>query len=124
LILIDSNLLIYAARPEFAQLRDWLSMRECGVSLVTKIEVLGFHKLSITDKAFFESIFSVLRVFPITSALADDAITLRQRRKMSLGDSLVAVTALEWQCPLATRNTDDFLWIDGLEIIDPLAGTI
>lgn len=124
MILIDSNLLIYAARPEFAPLRQWLSTRECGTSLVTKIEVLGFHKLSATDKIFFERMFSILRVLPITLILADNAIALRQRRKLSLGDSLIAATALEWRCPLATRNTDDFLWIDGLEVINPLAGVV
>jgi predicted nucleic acid-binding protein len=68
--------------------------------------------------------FSILRVLPITLTLADNAIALHQRRKLSLGDSLVAATALEWRCPLATRNIDDFLWIDGLEVINPLAGMV
>jgi predicted nucleic acid-binding protein len=75
-------------------------------------------------QGFFERMFSILRVLPITWTLADNAIALRQRRKLSLGDSLITATALEWRCPLATRNTDDFLWIDGPEVINPLAGVV
>lgn len=120
MILIDSNLLIYSARPEHAALRHWLSTRHCAVSLVSKIEVLGFHKLTAADRARFEQAFAVLRVLPITTPIAESAIALRQLRKMSLGDSLVAATALEWQCPLATHNTGDFRWIDGLDVVDPL----
>jgi predicted nucleic acid-binding protein len=120
-ILIDSNLLIYAARPEHAPLRHWLSIRQCGASLVSKVEVLGFHKLTPTEKSYFERTFAILPVFPITVPIAESAIGLRQRRKLGLGDALIAATALEWQCPLATHNTDDFLWIDGLKVVDPLA---
>lgn len=122
MILIDSNLLIYAALPEFAELQDWLSSQECAASLASKVEVLGFHKLAASDKAFFEQSFRILRILPITPSIAEKAIELRQRRKMSLGDSLIAATALEWDCPLATRNADDFRWIDGLVVINPLVG--
>jgi predicted nucleic acid-binding protein len=39
---------------------------------------------------------------------------------MSLGDALVAATALVHRLPLATHNVDDFAWIDGLIVVDPL----
>jgi predicted nucleic acid-binding protein len=89
---------------------------------VTKVEVLGFHKLTALDKAYFEQVFSLLHVLPVTLTIADNAIALRQTRKIGLGDSLIATTALEWNCPLATRNLDDFIWINGLQVLDPLAG--
>jgi predicted nucleic acid-binding protein len=40
---------------------------------------------------------------------------------MGLGDALIAATALVHQCPLVTRNVDDFKHVVGLEIIDPFA---
>lgn len=48
------------------------------------------------------------------------AITLRQRRKRSLGDSIIGATALSNDLSLATHNIKDFKWIDELELIDPL----
>ena len=41
---------------------------------------------------------------------------------MSLGDALIAGTALNVKLKLATHNTKDFEWIEELELIDPLAG--
>ncbi|MCX7110589.1 MAG: type II toxin-antitoxin system VapC family toxin [Proteobacteria bacterium] len=120
MIILDSNVLIYAAQPEHGALRQWLGSRTCGVSLASTIEVLGFHKLTAMDKAFFLRAFAILTVFPISHSVAETAIRLRQIRKMSLGDSIIAATALEYQYPLATRNIDDFLWIDGLVALNPL----
>jgi predicted nucleic acid-binding protein len=39
---------------------------------------------------------------------------------MSLGDALIAGTALAYKQALVTHNTDDFQWITALEVIDPL----
>ncbi|QEP42990.1 hypothetical protein D5085_07580 [Ectothiorhodospiraceae bacterium BW-2] len=44
------------------------------------------------------------------------------QRKMSLGDAVIAATALEYQQTLATRNIDDFEWIEGLRLINPMEG--
>ena len=120
MILIDSNLLIYAARPEYDALRHWLSIQNCAVSLASNIEVLGYHKLTATDKYRFEKMFTILRILPVSNLIAETAIRLRQHRKMSLGDAIIAAIALEWHITIATHNTDDFVWIDGLVVIDPL----
>lgn len=40
---------------------------------------------------------------------------------MSLGDAIIAATALVHDLTLVTRNLDDFRWIAGLRLLDPLA---
>jgi predicted nucleic acid-binding protein len=40
---------------------------------------------------------------------------------MTLGDALVAGTALAHGLTLITHNMDDFQWIAGLSLINPLA---
>ena len=47
--------------------------------------------------------------------------SLRQARKMSLGDSLIAATALVFGRQLLTRNVQDFASVPGLVVVDPLA---
>jgi predicted nucleic acid-binding protein len=60
---------------------------------------------------------------PITSDVLERAVQLRQIKKMTLGDSLVAGTALVHDHTLVTRNVKDFGWIAGLAVLDPFAHT-
>ncbi len=39
---------------------------------------------------------------------------------MSLGDAIIASTALEYKQTLTTRNTDDFKWIEELDLVNPI----
>ena len=52
---------------------------------------------------------------------SDAVITLRQQKKMSLGDAIIAATALTHALPLVTRNVQDFRHIAGLKLINPFA---
>ena len=54
-----------------------------------------------------------------SQAVLDQAVVLRQQRKMSLGDALVAGTALAHGLTLVTRNVEDFQWIRGLSLLNP-----
>ena len=45
---------------------------------------------------------------------------LRQQKKMSIGDSIVASTALLRGLALVTANTKDFQWIPELELLNPM----
>lgn len=44
--LLDSNIIIYAAQPQHNELRALILDEPAGISLVTQVEVLGFHRLS------------------------------------------------------------------------------
>lgn len=117
--LIDSNIIIYSARPEFSFL--WPYLRGSGkfVSAITRLEVLGFRGLSEEDRALFHDLFGKLAAIAIDDAVIEQAITLRQHRRMGLADSLVAATALSRGLTLVTRNVADFRWIDGLALTNP-----
>lgn len=84
--LLDSNLLIYSALPEYAYLRPLLKDPSSHVSLFSKLEVLGFHRLEADSKLYFESVFYSLNVLPISTEILESAIILRQQRKLSAGD--------------------------------------
>jgi predicted nucleic acid-binding protein len=44
---------------------------------------------------------------------------LRQQKKTSLADAVIAATALAHDLPLVTRNVDDFKHVAGLKLINP-----
>lgn len=123
-MLLDSNIVIYAARPEpeYETVRAFIEQHAPAVSAVSRVETLGYHRLTEQDQVFLEEFFAAAEILPISDAVIEEAVQLRQQRRMSLGDSLVAGTALAHGLQLVTHNTADFDWIDGLNLLDPLSG--
>jgi predicted nucleic acid-binding protein len=122
-MLLDSNLIIYAARPQREALRRFVAREAPSVSVVSKVETLGYHELGENEQRFLETFFEAAEVLPVSQSVVAIAIRLRQRRRMSLGDALIAGTALSHGLKLATHNAKDFSWIDELDVINPLANT-
>jgi predicted nucleic acid-binding protein len=120
MILLDSNILIYSAQPSFAHLRPLVSDPLNAVSAFTVLEVLGFPALAPGDKVYFETAFKVLQVFEINQPILSQAIKLRQTRKMTPGDAIIAATALVHGYEIYTRNKADFNWIAGLRVVNPI----
>ena len=118
-MLVDSNILIYAAQPGHAQLRRFIADHAPAVSAVSYVEVLGYHQLDDEERRYLEEFFRLAQVLPLSQAVLDQAVALRQQRKMSLGDALVAGTALVHGLTLVTRNIEDFHWIQGLSLLNP-----
>jgi toxin FitB len=83
------------------------------------LEVLGYHQLNEKDKNDFHRLFERTEIYPVSSTIIELAIGLRQQRKISLGDAIIAATALEYRQTLITRNVKDFDWVDGLKVLDP-----
>ena len=123
MMLLDSNLIIYAAKPEYAELRAFIGHESPSVSAVSRVEVLGYDQLTPEESQHFIAFFGEAEIFSISDAIVDRAILLRQLKKMKLGDALIAATALVHGKTLATHNTSDFAHIPGLSVFDPLVRT-
>ena len=118
-VLLDSNIIIYAAKPEYETLRVFIANHAPVVSAISLVEVLGYHLLNQEDRLSFEEFFAAATILPISDSTVSKAIGLRQMRKLSLGDSLIGGTALVHGLTLITRNVVDFGWIDGLSLLNP-----
>ena len=71
--------------------------------------------------ATLEEFFRDSDFLPLTDPIARQAVRLRRQHSMGLGDSLIAATAMVHSLMLVTHNVEDFRWIGGLEILDPLS---
>lgn len=116
----DSNLLIYSFQPAYSFLQADFLQANAYLSNITKLEVLGYQLISQAEKNYFERLFTLTNFLQIDDVIINEAINLRQMRKMSTGDSIVAATAKIYNLDVYTHNTNDFKWISGLNIIDPL----
>ena len=123
-MLIDSNIAIYASQQRYDSLFNFLeNLPSRSVSIVTYIEALGYQRLLESEKRSLEHFFRNSEILPLTDAIADQAISLRQQRRMALGDAIIAATAMTHSLALVTHNTEDFRWINGLGLLDPLTNS-
>jgi predicted nucleic acid-binding protein len=118
--LIDTNVIIdnFGNKlPEKA--KELLYRIDLTVSAVTKIEVLGWINATKEQLQPLYDFMEIANILPINEAVIEKTITLRQTKKIALGDAIIAATALTYNLTLITRNTSDFKNIIGLNIIDP-----
>ena len=119
-MLLDSNIIIYAHKIEYQSVRDLIRKNESFVSTISYLETLGYQRISETEKSYLKRFFSIAKVLPISDEIIHRATDLRQIKKMSLGDAIIAATALTHNLTLVTRNSKDFIWIENLKILNPI----
>lgn len=124
MILADSNIIIYGSKPDYQLVRDYLMQEEIAVSKITPIEVLGFHALEEKELEKLEQLLASCYQYGINDETIEQAITLRQQKKMTLGDAIIAATALQHEILLVTANEKDFNWIAGLQLYNPILSPI
>lgn len=86
----------------------------------THLEVLGLYRITAEQQEYFNSVFSVIGIKPISNEIIEEAIALRKTYNLSVGDAVISATAKIWKLTLFTNNMDDFKSISGLKIINPL----
>ena len=123
-VLVDTNLIIYYLSSEYSQefkLRmDKVIQDLPYISFVTKIELLGWKGHTSESLEIARSFLTCfITLFP-DEQLLETASSLARKRKMSLGDTIIAATTIENNLILATRNTKDFDWIENLQLYNPI----
>ena len=121
-MLLDSNILIYAAEPAGAFLSRWVEDEAARITKLTRSEALGFprwHLVDETRRTKLETLVGTLLELQLDDRVAERAIELRRQKKMAVMDAVSAGAALTNRLPLVTRNGEDFAHIDGLQIINP-----
>ncbi|MEI6141326.1 MAG: type II toxin-antitoxin system VapC family toxin [Mariniphaga sp.] len=92
---------------------------EFNISIINKIEVLGFNDLSFKMRQL-EAFLDLSNIFPLDETVSAKTIYLRRMyKKLKLGDAIIAATCLVYDFVLLTRNTKDFINIEGLNVINP-----
>ena len=89
-----------------------------NVSVVTKIEVLGFNTPDEHYK-LLSDFMNDATVLDLTSNIVDVSIAIRKTHKTNLPDAIIAATALVYDLVLITRNINDYKNIPNLKTIDP-----
>jgi predicted nucleic acid-binding protein len=96
----------------------------CNISVITKMETLGYAFKSIAEQKTMEIFVSGSNVLVINDEIVNKTIAIRKTKKIKLPDAIIAAIALVYGFILISRNTSDFANIQQLHVIDPysLAG--
>lgn len=86
----------------------------------TYIEAIGYPDILSAEAQRIGELCTTMTEVSLSKPIVQAAVQLRQLKKMSLGDAIVAATALENDCELWTANISDFSHIQGLRLHNPL----
>lgn len=84
------------------------------ISIINKIELLGFSVVPSQIIAFCEVAF----VIPLDEEIAIQTIAIRKKHKIKLADAVIAASAIVSNLILITHNMIDFKKIVGLKFVD------
>ena len=118
MVVFDTNIFIYAGTGQL-NISKIFGVKACYAS-ITVIETLGYHEITSTEQRKLMQILEAYQRIDLSESIIQLAIVLRQDKKMSLGDAIIATTAIELNYPLWTVNTRDFSHIKDLRLFDPL----
>jgi predicted nucleic acid-binding protein len=110
--LIDTNILIYhfadaVPEEEIEKIKN-IFKESFAISIVSKIEFLGWKKHTDEGYRSAEEFIQHAKVININKRIADKTIELRRKHSIKLPDALIAATALTHHLTLITRNDEDF----------------
>lgn len=91
---------------------------ESKVSIITKMEALGYNFRSMEEQITMEAFINGSTVLDLNNDIANRTIALRKSKKMKLPDAIIAATALVYGLVLITSNIYDFRDIDRLMVND------
>ena len=118
MICFDTNIIIYIGNGTLSE--SIVTDEPICFSSITLIESLGYTEILSSEEQRIKELLSTMTEIPLSETVIQSAIQLRQLKKMSLGDSIIAATALENGNVLWTVNTADFSHIEDLILVNPL----
>jgi predicted nucleic acid-binding protein len=118
-VIFDTNILIYFSKNI---LSPTIVTGLSAISVVTKIEALGYPFPNKEEHEILSQICDVLHVVPLTDEIAEKTIELRKKYRIKLADAIIYSTALIEKKPFLTNNIQDFKSLnEGVELINPFS---
>ncbi|MDO9581137.1 MAG: type II toxin-antitoxin system VapC family toxin [Bacteroidales bacterium] len=119
--LIDSNVVIYyfgmALSKVSEKLIDQVLGEKYSISVINRIELLGFKGLTGNESEALNSFISNSNIFELEEEIILETIQIRKMHNIKIPDAIIAATCLINNCSLVTNNVKDFDKIIGLHLI-------
>ncbi len=114
-LLVDTNVFIRLFEGD-ADVAEYLQGKHLFVSIITEMELLGFHGISETDKQFYRMVLDDCSLMELSQPVKEKTILLKQQHKIRLPDAIIAATADYLSIPLLTFDKG-FSKLRGIDIL-------
>jgi predicted nucleic acid-binding protein len=104
-VLVDTNVFINLGSGN-KNVDEKLFGKTLYYSIITEIELLGFHAITEFEKSFFTDVLSECIALEISYSIRIAAIDLRRKYKLKTPDAIIAASAIELKIPLLTTDKD------------------
>ncbi len=95
--LLDSNFIIgyLKSSPPVVDFlaKHQITLHQCSYSFITRIELLGYHKITMAERAQIEIILYQMQYLGWASYLEEETIALKQKYNLKLPDTMILATA-------------------------------
>lgn len=102
--LLDTNIVIglLSSDRQTLTLLDNITLEECALSQITRMELLGFPRLTSTEREQISHFLSQCNVILLDEIIEESAIEFRATKGLKLPDAIIAATATVKQLELLT----------------------
>ena len=119
--MIDTNIAIYyfglALTEESELFIDQILSEKYYISVINRIELLGFKELGKEELNAINSFVSNASIFDLEENIILETIRIRQDYRIKIPDAIIAATCLVNNYQLITNNSKDFKKVKGLQVI-------
>ncbi len=121
--MIDTNVAIeYIGETLPEEALIWLDKiidTQFFISVINKIELLGFSDITKNEELKFQEFIHAATVIQLDEVISNHTIEIRKKYKTKLPDAIIAATAFVNELTIITRNVKDFDKIKELKILNP-----
>ena len=122
MICFDTSIIIYIGNGTLNE--EIIGSDPICYASITFIEAIGYSEILSAEEQRITEFLATITEISLSETIIRTATRLRQLNKMTLGDSIIAATALENGKVLWTANIDDFKHIEGLGLINPVNNSL
>ena len=115
-ILLDTNAFIYFFEGRSRITNLIVNTPEIYFSPISEIELLSTTHLTQSEIASIKDFLLLCHRVELTSDIIDQTITIRRQYQLKIPDAIISASALFFQIPLVTADTD-FQKVTGLTLI-------
>ncbi|EHQ26643.1 type II toxin-antitoxin system VapC family toxin [Mucilaginibacter paludis] len=102
-IVIDTSIIINLFNGN-DEIKPLINNRNLFVSVISEIELLSFHSLTIDDRKLLRDFLSECYIVDIEPQIKELTIDIRSKNRIKLPDSVIAATAIYFDLPLLTMD--------------------
>jgi predicted nucleic acid-binding protein len=104
--LLDTNIIIGVLKgnEQAVSLTRGMNLSTCAFSAITRMELLGFPDITEHEYQAISALLSGMTRLTLTTAIEDETIRLRRKRRLKLPDAVIVSTAATYNLQLITLD--------------------